>query len=157
MGNEIAQGREWRVGGELDWWLLDRHWHQGVKDLCRDLNRLYRDTPALHQLDFSYDGFQWIDCHDADQSVLSYLRRGQDGSFVAAIFNFTPVPRRGYRVGVPQPGYYREILNSDSSFYGGGNTGNGEGLAAENVSWMGFDYSLVLTLPPLAGMVLAKA
>jgi len=157
MGNEIAQGREWRVGGELDWWLLDRHWHQGVKDLCRDLNRLYRDTPALHQLDFSYDGFQWIDCHDADQSVLSYLRRGQDGNFVAAIFNFTPVPRRGYRVGVPQPGYYREILNSDSSFYGGGNTGNGEGLVAENVPWMGFDYSLVLTLPPLAGMVLAKA
>ncbi len=157
MGNEIAQGREWRVGGELDWWLLERHWHQGVKDLCRDLNRLYRDIPALHQQDFSGDGFRWIDCHDAEQSILSYLRYGRDGSFVAAAFNFTPVPRRGYRIGIPQAGLYREIFNSDSGFYGGGNNGNGAGLEAENAPWMGYGHSLVITLPPLAGIILMKS
>jgi len=156
MGNEIAQGREWRVGGELDWWLLERDWHRGMKDLCRDLNHLYRDTPALHQQDFSFEGFRWIDCHDAEQSILSYLRYGQDGSFVAVALNFTPVPRRGYRIGIPQAGTYREILNSDSGYYGGSNDGNGVGLEAENVPWMGFKYSLVITLPPLAGIVLKK-
>jgi 1,4-alpha-glucan branching enzyme len=128
-----------------------------MKDLCRDLNHLYRETPALHQQDFSFEGFRWIDCHDAEQSILSYLRYGQDGSFVAVALNFTPVPRRGYRIGIPQAGLYREILNSDSGYYGGSNDGNGAGLEAENVPWMGFEYSLVITLPPLAGIVLKKA
>ncbi|MBS4096103.1 MAG: 1,4-alpha-glucan branching protein GlgB [Sulfuricella sp.] len=156
MGNEIAQGREWRVGGELDWWLLDRHWHEGVKNLSRDLNHLYRDLPALHTQDSSFEGFQWIDCHDADQSVVSYLRWGRDGSFVAVAINFTPVPRRGYRIGTPQPGHYQEIFNSDSNHYGGGNVGNGAGLESENVAWMGFDQSVVITLPPLAGIILKR-
>ncbi|MEW5944164.1 MAG: 1,4-alpha-glucan branching protein GlgB [Pseudomonadota bacterium] len=157
MGNEFGHGREWQVGGELDWWLLERDWHRGVQDLCRDLNRLYRDTPALHEQDFTHEGFSWIDCHDADQSVLSYLRRAKNGSFVAAVFNFTPVPRIGYRIGVPEGGAYREIFNSDSGYYGGGNIGNGAGLVAEDLPWMGYAHSVAIALPPLGGIVLAKA
>lgn len=156
MGNEIAQGREWRVGGELDWWLLDRHWHEGVKNLSCDLNHLYRDLPALHSQDSSFEGFQWIDCHDADQSVISYLRWGMDGSFVTIAINFTPVARRGYRIGIPRPGSYKEIFNSDSNHYGGGNVGNGVGLESETTPWMGFDQSLVITLPPLAAIILKR-
>ncbi|MFA7238936.1 MAG: 1,4-alpha-glucan branching protein GlgB [Sulfuricellaceae bacterium] len=156
MGNEFGQGREWDVGGELDWKLLEIAWHQGVKRISRDLNRLYCDIPALHERDFSYEGFSWIDCHDADQSVLSYLRYAHDGAFVAIVLNFTPVPRTGYRIGIPHPGHYREILNSDSACYNGGNVGNGQGLQAENVPWMGFSHSLVVTLPPLAGIILKR-
>ena len=154
MGNEIAQGREWRVGGELDWGLLQIDWHKGVQQLSRDLNHLYLQTPALHQQDFDVQGFSWVDCHDADQSVLSYLRWGRDGSVVIVALNFTPVTRTGYRIGVPKPGPYREIFNSDSSYYGGTNTGNGEGLVSESQPWMGFEQSLVITLPPLSGIIL---
>lgn len=154
MGNELGQGREWRVGGELDWGLLQIHWHKGMQDLSRDLNRLYRDLPALHQQDFEVTGFSWVDCHDADQSVLSYLRWGHDGSVVVVVLNFTPVPRHGYRIGVPRSGAYREIFNSDSGFYGGSNIGNGIGLESENQPWMGFEQSLVITVPPLAGIIL---
>jgi len=157
MGNELAQGREGRIDGELDWPLLEREQHEGMKSLSRDLNRLYHDLPALHELDFTPDGFAWIDCHDADQSVLSYLRRDRNGAFVAVILNFTPVPRPGYRIGIPRPGLYREILNSDSRYYGGSNLGNGEGVAAENTPWMGYPHSIVITVPPLAGIVLALA
>ncbi|MCE5180384.1 MAG: 1,4-alpha-glucan branching protein GlgB [Betaproteobacteria bacterium] len=157
MGNEFAQGREWRVDGELDWWLLEREQHQGMQGLARDLNRLYCNLPALHELDFTSDGFAWIDCHDADQSVLSFQRRARNGSFVAVVLNFTPVLRRGYRIGVPQAGIYRELFNSDSQYYGGSNQGNGEGLATENIPWMGHPQSIVITIPPLAGIVLALA
>lgn len=157
MGNELAQGREWRIDGELDWSLLEREQHQEMKSLSRDLNRLYRDLPALHELDFTSDGFAWIDCHDADQSVLSYLRRDRSGAFVVVMLNFTPVPRLVYRIGVPRPGLYREILNSDSQFYGGSNLGNGEGTVTENTPWMGHPHSIVITVPPLAGIVLALA
>jgi 1,4-alpha-glucan branching enzyme len=157
MGNELGQGREWRVSGELDWSLLDTHWHRGVKDVCRDLNRLYRDTPALYDLDFSGEGFTWIDCHDADQSVLSFLRRARDGSFLVVILNFTPVLRKRYRIGVPQGGAYREVFNSDSSYYCGSNAGNGDGLNAADTSWMGFPHMLEVTLPPLGGIILTRA
>jgi len=155
MGNEIAQGREWRVGGELDWQLLEIGWHKGMQNLNRDLNRLYREMPALYQQDFEVTGFSWVDCHDADQSVLSYLRWGHDGSMVVVILNFTPVPRQGYRIGVPKAGAYREIFNSDSAYYGGSNTGNGVGMQSENQPWMGFEQSLVITVPPLAGIILS--
>jgi 1,4-alpha-glucan branching enzyme len=153
MGNEFGQGREWGVGWELDWHLLGSHWHQGIKQLSRDLNHLYRNTPALHELDFSPDGFTWIDCHDADQSVLSYVRKARDGSCVVVALNFTPVPRTGYRIGVPRAGRYREIFNSDSNFYGGSNLGNGEGLHTEDTAWMGFNHSLCITLPPLSAII----
>jgi 1,4-alpha-glucan branching enzyme len=156
MGNEFGQGSEWQVAGELDWPLLDIDWHRGVKDLSRDLNHLYAATPALHDLDFSHEGFSWIDCHDADQSVLSYLRRARDGSFAVVALNFTPVPRNGYRIGVPEAGVYHELFNSDSHFYGGSDIGNGAGLVSDATPWMGFPHSLVISLPPLAGVVLMR-
>ena len=154
MGNELAQGLEWGVGRELDWWLLGREAHQGVQTCARDLNHHYLTTPALHDLDFTHEGFQWIDCHDADQSTLSYVRRARDGSFVVVALNFTPIPRENYRIGVPRAGVYRELFNSDSSYYGGGNLGNGSGIEAKAGSWMGYPASINITLPPLAGIVL---
>jgi 1,4-alpha-glucan branching enzyme len=155
MGNEFGQGREWNSGWELDWSLLQTHWHEGVQRCQRDINRLYRQLPQLHELDFNFDGFAWIDCHDADQSVLSFLRRDRQGRTVVCAFNFTPIPRDGYRIGCPGGGLWREIFNSDSEWYGGSNTGNGVGLLAEEKPWMGFGHSLVVTLPPLAGIILA--
>ncbi|MFA5242144.1 MAG: 1,4-alpha-glucan branching protein GlgB [Sulfuricella sp.] len=155
MGNEIGQGREWRVGGEIDWSLLQYHWHKGVQDLSRDLNRLYRNTPALHQQDFEVSGFSWVDCHDADHSILSFLRWGKDGSVVVVVLNFTPVARQGYRIGAPRAGRYQEIFNSDSAYYGGSNAGNGVGMETQEQPWMGFEQSLVITIPPLSGIILA--
>ncbi|QIK38619.1 1,4-alpha-glucan branching protein GlgB [Caldichromatium japonicum] len=155
MGCEFAQGREWNFAGQLDWDLLERPQHQGVQRLLADLNQLYIKLPALHEVDFEAAGFEWIDCHDSSQSVLSFLRKDQSGkSWVAAIFNFTPVPRTNYRIGVPAPGFYREAINSDSEVYGGSNIGNQGGVTAEAVSWMGRPYSLLIALPPLAGLIL---
>ena len=123
--------------------------------MVRDLNHLYHTTPALYQHEFEWQGFEWIDCHDADQSVLSYLRRS-DQDFVVVVINFTPVPRYHYRIGVPTAGVYREIFNSDSRFYGGSDLGNGAGLPlAEPIPWMGRPYSIELFLPPLAGTIIA--
>jgi 1,4-alpha-glucan branching enzyme len=152
MGCEFAQGGEWNHAQALDWYVLDYPRHRGVQMLVTDLNRLYRELPALHGLDFEPRGFEWIDCHDAPQSVLSYLRRHGD-EFVVAAFNFTPVPRTNYRIGVPEDGVYEEIFNSDSEYYGGSNTGNAV-LTSEAKEWMGRPHSLVMTLPPLAGVVL---
>jgi 1,4-alpha-glucan branching enzyme len=154
MGGEFGQGREWRVGGELDWGLLDIAWHAGVRACVCDLNRLYRDLPPLHELDFEPEGFQWIDCQDAEQSVVSWIRRGRTGAVAVVAANFTPVPRHGYRIGVPVAGRYRERLNTDSAWYGGSDLGNGAGLSTEAVPWMGFADSMCLTLPPLALVVL---
>ncbi|ROR32816.1 1,4-alpha-glucan branching protein GlgB [Inmirania thermothiophila] len=153
MGGEFAQEREWNHDAELDWPLCDDPARQGVMRLVADLNALHRSRTPLHRYDFEAQGFEWIDCHDADQSVLSFLRR--DGErFVVVVLNFTPVPRHGYRLGVPHAGRYREILNSDSALYGGSNLGNAGAVEAEPVPWMGRPASLVLTLPPLAGLVL---
>ena len=157
MGNEFGQGREWQVKSGLEWQLLDTHWHREVHNLFRDLCHLYRDTPALHELDFAVEGCSWIDCHDADQSVLSYLRWSRAREFVVVALNFTPVPRAGYRIGVPEPGAYHEVLNSDSAYYGGSNLGNGAGIEAEDIPWMGYAHSVRLTLPPLAGVILERA
>lgn len=154
MGNELGQGREWDESREQDWFLLLYPYQRGVQQLCRDLNRLYCDTPALHELDFQSEGFQWIDCHDADQCTLSFLRLARNGSFVVVVLNFTPVPRVDYRIGVPCGGHYSEIFNSDSAFYAGSNLGNGAGLEAQPESWMGRTHSLRLTLPPLAAIIL---
>ena len=154
MGNEFAQAREWRADAELDWELLRRAGHEGVRKLVRDLNRLYRDQPALHELDFEPEGFRWIDCHDADNSILGYRRRARDGAEALVVLNFTPVVRRSYRIGAPRPGSYREVLNSDSRHYGGSDVGNGGAVRAQARPWMGLPCSLELTLPPLAGLVL---
>ncbi len=154
MGNEFGQGREWSEKWGLDWELLEIDWHAGVKSCLRDLNHLYRDLPPLYELDFFSDGFAWIDCHDADQSILSFQRRDRLGRSVIVAFNFTPVPRVGYRIGAPAAGFWREIFNSDSSFYNGGNLGNGAGLMTEEFPWMGYPHSLAITLPPLAGVVM---
>ena len=159
MGNEFGQGREWNVNSSLDWHLLGNdypghQWHQGVQKLHADLNNLYKNLKPLHTLDFEVQGFEWIDCHDTEQSIISYLRRGLDNSFVIIVLNFTPVLRNAYRIGVPQAGHYEEIFNSDAGCYGGSNQGNGGGLNTENVAWMHHHQSLVITLPPLAGIVL---
>ena len=159
MGNEIGQGREWNVNSSLDWHLLDNayeghQWHQGVKQLNADLNHLYKQSAALYSLDFEVQGFEWIDCHDTDQSIVSFTRRGSDESFAIIVLNFTPVTRLEYRIGVPQAGNYQERFNSDAGCYGGSNQGNGAGLHTENVAWMNHNQSLVITLPPLAGIIL---
>jgi 1,4-alpha-glucan branching enzyme len=158
MGNEFAQGREWNVNDSLDWHLLDENYeghqyHRGVQQLCHDLNHLYLQKPALYELDFDTNGFSWIDCHDADQSIISFIRRGTN-SFAIMALNFTPVPRENYRIGVPMPGIYKEIFNSDAACYGGSNLGNGAGLKTEEITWMNQQYSVMLTLPPLAGIIL---
>jgi 1,4-alpha-glucan branching enzyme len=154
MGNEFAQGPEWNSRWELEWPALGIRWHAGVQAMWRDLNRLYRELPALHELDFSHEGFAWIDCHDADQSVISFQRRARDGSFAVVALNFTPVPRAGYRIGLPRAGRYREAFNSDSAYYGGSNLGNGGGIETTGISWMGLPDSIEVTLPPLACVIL---
>lgn len=151
MGGEFAQEREWNHDRSLDWHLLGDRAHAGIHKLVHDLNRLYRATPALWQRDFDGGGFEWIEHEDAQHSVLSFIRRGRDARFVVVVANFTPGVQHGYRVGVPQPGIYRERLNTDSEHYGGSNVGTLHGqVTAEPVAWHGRSHSLVLTLPPLA-------
>jgi 1,4-alpha-glucan branching enzyme len=154
MGNEFAQEHEWNSGRELDWHELGDKRHSGVKAALRDLNYLYRTIPALYELDFSPEGFSWVDCHDSDSSVIAYLRYAADGSFALVVLNFTPIPRTCYRMGVPLGGSYREIFNSDSGYYGGSNLGNMGYIEATGQSSMGRPDSIVITLPPLAGIIL---
>ncbi|MEJ2059085.1 MAG: 1,4-alpha-glucan branching protein GlgB [Gammaproteobacteria bacterium] len=153
MGCEFGQGSEWSAEHNLDWYVLQYPFHQGVQTCVRDLNHVYREHAALYHYDFEWQGFEWIDCHDASQSILSYLRRNGD-ELIIVILNFTPVPRHNYRVGVPQAGIYEEIFNSDSEFYGGSNVGNAGALHSEDISWMGRPCSLNLHLPPLGAIVL---
>jgi 1,4-alpha-glucan branching enzyme len=154
MGLEFGQGLEWNSTAVLDWYVLQYPHHSGLQRLVRDLNALYRRLPALHQHEFEWQGFEWIDCHDSRQSILCFLRRAGD-RFLVVVVNFTPVPRTGYRIGVPQGGAYREVLNSDSEFYGGSNLGNGyEPIFAEPIEWMQRPYSITLTVPPLGCIVL---
>ncbi len=155
MGCEFGQGNEWNHEAGLDWWVLKYGYHQGVQTLVKDLHQLYRNNSALHKFDFDEQGFEWIDCHDASQSVLSYLRRDGD-RFVVVIINFTPVPRVHYRIGVPSAGRYKVLINSDSEYYGGSNAGD-DLITAEPIPWMDRPYSLQTTLPPLAGIVIGIA
>jgi 1,4-alpha-glucan branching enzyme len=153
MGGEFAQWHEWRANESIDWPLLDIDTHRGVHSLIRDLNGLYKTMPALHRHDFEQQGFEWIDCHDADNSVLSMVRRGEHQSLVC-LFNFTPVPRQGYRVGLPEAGTYREILNTDAALYGGGNIGNGGVVVSEDEAWNERPQSALVNLPPLGAVFL---
>jgi 1,4-alpha-glucan branching enzyme len=157
MGGELAQWREWNHDTSLDWHLLDQPEHAGVQRWVRDLNAAYRAEPALHELDCQAEGFAWIDCSDAVQSTLLYLRRGRAATDVVVVAcNFTPVPRHGFRVGVPNAGWWHELLNSDAAPYGGSGQGNFGGLSSDAVAWHGHAQSLVVTLPPL-GLVVLKA
>lgn len=154
MGNEIAQGREWQSKWEIEWWQLGMEPHRGMQNLTHDLNRLYLKLAALHDLDFQSEGFSWIDCNDAEKSVLSYQRNARDGSLAIIALNLTPVPRRCYRIGLPVHTTYREVLNSDSQYYSGSNLGNAGLIQAEKTPWMGQPYSAAIALPPLAGVIL---
>jgi 1,4-alpha-glucan branching enzyme len=154
MGGEFGQQREWSEARELDWPLLANPANAALQHLSADLNRLYRDLPALHSQDFTSLGFEWIDCHDSEHSILSWLRWGKDGSFVVVVFNFTPVPQTAYRLGVPEAGTYVELLNTDSAYYGGSNLGNGGTLPAVAGEWMGRPANLCVTIPPLGAVVL---
>jgi 1,4-alpha-glucan branching enzyme len=154
MGGEFGQWREWHHERQLDWELCEHADHAGMQRWVADLNRAYRERPALHRLDFANAGFEWVDNHDGDASVLTFLRKGDDGSVVLAACNFTPVARSDYRVGVPQAGGWREILNSDAPFYGGSGVGNLGRVEAQALSCHGREHSVSLTLPPLAVVLL---
>ena len=154
MGGEFGQWREWHHERELDWDLTEQASHSGVQRWVADLNRAYRDKAALHQLDFAGEGFQWIDNHDSDNSILTFLRVARDGRAVLVACNFTPVVRYAYRVGLPSAGAWREVLNSDAAVYGGSGVGNLGRVVSENVAWHGREQSALLTLPPLAVVVL---
>jgi 1,4-alpha-glucan branching enzyme len=156
MGQEFAQGSEWNHDGELPWWLLQHEPHAGVQRLVRDLNTLYREQPALHQLDCDGHGFEWIDAADAAASVFSWIRKDEQGGRVLVVSNMTPVPREGFRLGVPEgTEAWREVLNTDSAFYGGSNVGNGGGpLLVQGAPSHGRTQSIVLNVPPLATIFL---
>ena len=155
MGSEFGQQLEWNHDAELQWDLLQYESHQGLQRWLAELNRVYRDEPALHELDFDPAGFSWVDANDADNSVLSFIRMGKStADIILAVFNFTPVPREGYRIGVPDGGYWREILNSDAEAYWGSGQGNYGGVEAEAQPWHGRPYSLRLQLPPLSVVLL---
>jgi 1,4-alpha-glucan branching enzyme len=154
MGAEIAQEREWDHDRSLDWHLLEQPRYKGIQTLVTDLNRIYRDTAALHEQDFSAEGFEWIDWQDADSSVLCWLRRARDGCFVVCVSNFTPLVRSGYRIGMPQAGNYFELLNTDSKKYDGSGVGIHGEIHTENVPAHGRPQSLQIDLPPLATLML---
>ena len=156
MGSEFGQWREWNVEASLDWHLLDDPLHQGLRRWVQDLNHTYQREASLHQVDFEPAGFSWIDCNDNENSVISMIRRARDADdFTVMLANFTPVPRPGYRIGVPAGGWYRELLNSDGATYGGSNMGNSGGVRADDQPSHGFSHSIVVTVPPL-GFVLLK-
>ena len=153
MGSELAQRSEFWEAVTVDWSLEKSPWHQAIQRLLADLNQLHRTEPALYEVDFEWSGFEWIDANDATASVLTFMRRAKNlDDFIIAVCNFTPVTREEYRVGVPHPGFYREILNTDSRFYEGTNVGNAGGVQAEPVPWNDRPYSIRLRLPPLAAM-----
>ncbi len=155
MGDEFGQGREWDHDGSLDWHLLNYPQHQGVKRLVQDLNRLYKNEPALYEQDCEPAGFEWVDCNDSEQSTLFFLRQGGGSSILAAL-NFTPQPRHNYRVGVPGGSFWREILNTDAGIYGGSGVGNQGGIKSESIPWHNRPNSLNLILPPLGALFLKR-
>jgi 1,4-alpha-glucan branching enzyme len=157
MGGEFGQQSEWQHDQSVEWELLERPLHANLQRWVAELNRFYRDSRALHEVDFEPAGFEWIDCNDADSSVVSLLRKGRrDESTVMAVCNFTPVVRTNYRVGVPRGGIWRELLNSDAKEYGGSGVGNLGAVEAAPIAVHGRRYSLFLSLPPLAIIFLSN-
>ena len=157
MGGEFGQWDEWYHETSLDWHLLEYPFHAGLQRWVEDLNRLYKNEKALHELDFDPGGFQWIDCNDSEQSTLSLMRKGRSkDDAVVVTCNFTPTPRSNYRVGAPEGGFWKELLNSDAPLYGGSGQGNIGGVEAAPVPFHGQPYSLNLVLPPLGLLFLKK-
>jgi 1,4-alpha-glucan branching enzyme len=157
MGGEIGQWYEWNHAGSLDWHLLQFEPHRQIQKYIRDLNYLYVREPALYEVDYSWEGFQWIDFQDSDASLISFFRRAKNqNEIVVFACNFTPVPRLDYRLGVPLPGFYREVLNSDSEAYGGSNLGNYGGVQAEAKPWHGQPHSILIAFPPLATLIFKR-
>jgi 1,4-alpha-glucan branching enzyme len=157
MGGEFGQWREWNHDRSLDWHLLTDPAHQGLRRFVQDLNWNYAAERSLYESDYAPDGFRWIDCNDSEHSVVSLIRYSADRrDFLVLVFNFTPVPRELWRIGVPEPGRYDEILNSDSELYGGSNVGNLGGVSSEPVPAHGLDHSVLLTVPPLGALYLKR-
>ena len=155
MGGEFGQWNEWNHETSLDWNLLDYPLHASLQKWVADLNQVYRAETALHELDFEPAGFEWVDCNDADNSTLSFIRKARSTNEIFLIAcNFTPVPRPNYRVGVPRGGFWKEVINSDSTYYGGAGLGNQGGVQADSLPFHGRPYSLNLILPPLAAVFL---
>ena len=157
MGGDIGQWAEWNHERSLDWHLLEQPGHAGISRWLGHLGRLYRDRPALHQRDCEPAGFEWIDYSDAESSIMAYLRRGQGDAIALCVHNFTPAPREGYRIGVPRGGQWRQIANSDGGEYGGSGLSGPAELEAEETPWQGRPFSLMVTLPPLATVILEPA
>jgi 1,4-alpha-glucan branching enzyme len=158
MGGEFGQWREWNHEESLDWHLLQDERHRGLQRWVQDLNHFYRGEPALYELDNKSEGFAWVDCNDAENSVLSMRRQGRAiNDPLVIVGNFTPVVRHNYRIGVPHSGFWREVLNSDAEVYGGSQQGNMGGVEASPVAAHGYYHSLTITLPPLAMVFFKEA
>jgi 1,4-alpha-glucan branching enzyme len=153
QGQDFGMWDEWNEAHSIDWHLTNYEPHVKLLKLVADLNHLYKNEPALYEVDFEPFGFEWIDFYDSDNSIISYIRRARNGDFVVIVLNLTPVPRHNYRVGVIYEGFYKEVLNSDSGDYWGGNIGNNGGVWADYQAWQGKPYSLNVTLPPLGGLI----
>jgi 1,4-alpha-glucan branching enzyme len=156
MGGEFAQEQEWNHNQSLDWHLQAGHEHRGVTRLVGDLNRVYRDTPALYEGDCHGDSFQWLDVDNSHDSVIAFSRKSPCGQNAVIVCNFTPVVRSGYRVGVPESGEYVEALNTDAEIYGGSNVGNGGSIGCDAIESHGMSQSVELTLPPLSVLILVN-
>ena len=155
MGNELAQEQEWSEERSLDWHLLENPEHSGMQSLVRDLNNAYRDTPALWERDYDHTAFWWIEPNDAEASVFAFARIGQDATKpVVFVANLTPVPRTGYRLGLPVPGRWKELVNTDADAYGGSGVGNFGAVETEDKPWMNQYHSAEISLPPLAALFL---
>jgi len=157
MGQEIGQREEWNNNTGIRWELLEFEYHRKLQALVQELNRLYRTNPAMYQVDFHYTGFEWVDFHDVENSTIAFLRRAENPKdFLMVCCNFTPVPRQNYVFGVPEEGFYQEILNTDSELFGGTNTGNGGCVSSRPEPKHGRAHSISVTLPPLAVVVFKK-
>ena len=155
MGMDIGQWREWNHDRELDWYQLEEDRYQKFNYFVKDLNKLYKNTPSLFEIDFSHDGFEWIDFNDSDNSILSYKRKGKNkDDYTITILNFTPIVRDNYKIGVSENCNYEVIFNSDSEYYGGGNIGNNNKLSPAKMLWQENPYALSLTIPPLGALIL---
>jgi 1,4-alpha-glucan branching enzyme len=157
MGQEIGQREEWNHERSVPWEVLEFPFHRKLQDLMRELNRLYRASPALYEVDFHYTGFEWVDFHDWESSIIAFIRRAEDPkNFLLFCCNFTPVPRTGYQFGVPEEGFYEEILNTDSELFGGSNMGNGGMVSSKPIPMHGRTHSIAVTLPPLSVIAFRK-